>query len=110
MTMLISKVSPVDCRKEVENAWNQLPEKIQKTVAEWGDERLNKIKIAATESMNPLVSPSSLGKNARDRLKATIASEAIEDAAAGRELFELVLQSMRDDITQEGHRVTKEQI
>jgi len=78
----------------------------------WGEDRLTPILEAASKSINPLVSPASLEKNARDRLKATIASKAYEGAKAGKPadelLFGLVLESMRGDMRRDSQSGRKE--
>ena len=93
-----------DYNGAITTAWELLPKDIQRDVVKaWGEDRKREIFIAASESMSSLVSSSiSIPRIARDRLKATIASVAEADAAAGLDIYKKILKSMQEDIAADG--------
>ncbi|MCX6792211.1 MAG: hypothetical protein NT149_04205 [Candidatus Gottesmanbacteria bacterium] len=108
-------VSLEDRKTVVESAWKILSEEskdISQGVSRWGTDKLDEIKSIAAGEINPLVPPVLIEREARTRLKATIASVANKGKEAGSEddkkLLDLIRWSMRFDIVAENQALIKE--
>lgn len=101
-------------RKAVDEAWKLLPEKFQKYVQELDrGTKTEDILNAASLEVRSDVSPESIARTARDRLKATIASEAYKRAETGslrdKGFFVLLLDSIKEDMQTDFGANRKEQ-
>lgn len=112
-----SRVPSHNLRRAVDEAWKQISTEsdgVYFHVTDWGKERLETILQTASATIDPFVTESSLANRARDRVMATIASEAYKGVKEGNRsdelLFNMILDGMRGDLrldSQSGRKESK---